>query len=94
MMGQTRTCHIHWPTLAVVAIVAGLFGDPGLAATRTNSLPSVGTDGPSLGLTATQPTPDPSHSAVDVVRIQMRALQTNGAADQGIRITFGFASPG
>jgi hypothetical protein len=93
MMDQTRTCYIRWPTLAVIASVAGLFGDPGLSATRTDSPPSLGTDRPPLGLTATQPTPDPSLSAVDVVRIQMRALQTNGATDQGIRITFGFASP-
>jgi hypothetical protein len=49
---------------------------------------------PSFGLSTTQTSPDPSLSAEDVVRIQMRALQTNGAVDQGIRTTGRFASPG
>ena len=39
------------------------------------------------------PTPNPSLSAADVVRIQMTALQQNGLTDAGIRTTFRFASP-
>ena len=93
-MGQTRTYRIEWPTLAVIAIVAGCSAGPGPAATRADSLPSLTPEQPSFGLSAVQSNPDPSLSAVDVVRIQMRALQTNGAADQGISTTYRFASPG
>jgi hypothetical protein len=93
-MGQTRTYRIEWPMLAVIAMVAGFPAGPGPAATRTDSLPSLTPERPSFGLSTTQPSPEPSLSAEDVVRIQMRALQTNGAADQGIRTTYRFASPG
>jgi tetratricopeptide (TPR) repeat protein len=38
--------------------------------------------------------PDPSLSPKDVVRIQLEALRNNDDTDNGIRIAFGFASPG
>jgi hypothetical protein len=94
MTDQARTDRMEWPTLAVIAIVAAFSAGPGPAATRADSLPSLTPEQPSFGLSAMQSNRDPSLSAVDVVRIQMRALQTNGAADQGIRTTYRFASPG
>jgi hypothetical protein len=93
MMDERRTCRIDLPTLAIIAVVAAFSGRLGLAATSADSLPSPTLDGPTLGLSATQATPDPSLSAEDVVRVQMRALRTNGPDDEGIRVTYRFASP-
>ncbi len=63
---------------------------------------STGTDGREPGLwrdnaagliAGSGPSPDPTLSAEDVVRIQVTALQRNGSTDDGIRTTYRFASP-
>lgn len=48
---------------------------------------------PQIERLAFGPTPSPSLSPEDVVRVQMRALQQNGPQDRGIRTTYEFASP-
>ena len=76
-----------------LALVMLLFG-PAQATTGIDGRePGLGRENPAGMIADSGPAPDPSLSAEDVVRIQMKALQGNGLTDEGIRTTYRFASP-
>ncbi len=81
-------CHV-----SNLALITWLLGTAQAATGTDGRDPGLGSQDAAGIIAGSGPAPNPSLSAADVVRVQMRALQANDLTDEGIRTTYRFASP-